>query len=213
LFGEGAPRNLKRGAHLYRPGDPADQVFLVTKGHVRITSPIARRGEVVVEVAGPDELLGEEALLPDSGRRYGARAGEACRVVALPGALVSKALRSSRRSYAAFLESTHEDIHRARNTAAARSCLRTRTRLADLIVDLGARFGREEGQGVLIPLRFTHQELADLVGAHRSTITTTLNDWIYRGVLLEKRVGLTIMRPEDLGSVGSRKGGSARTAR
>jgi hypothetical protein len=41
--------------------------------------------------------------------------------------------------------------------------------------------------------------LADLAGAHRATVTTLLNDWLYEGVLgASQEGGLAIRRPHDL---------------
>ena len=40
------------------------------------------------------------------------------------------------------------------------------------------RLGEPDGKGMRLPHWFTHRELADLAVAHRSTVTTCLNDWI-----------------------------------
>jgi len=55
--------------------------------------------------------------------------------------------------------------------------------------------GEGEGEAVRLPHCFTHRELADLAGAHRSTVTTSLNDWIWRGVLDTRRRSLLVTRP------------------
>ena len=49
-----------------------------------------------------------------------------------------------------------------------------------------------------IPHWFTHAELADLVGAHRSTVTTQLNEWIYEGLLRDESGELLIARTDRL---------------
>jgi DNA-binding transcriptional MocR family regulator len=69
-----------------------------------------------------------------------------------------------------------------------------------VILDLVERLGEPEGEGFRLPHWFTHQELADLAGAHRSTVTTALNDWIWRGVLDTRRraTGTTSKRPRSL---------------
>ena len=43
------------------------------------------------------------------------------------------------------------------------------------------------------------QVLADLAGAHRATVTTLLNDWLYEGILASTPDHrLTLRRPGDL---------------
>jgi tRNA(fMet)-specific endonuclease VapC len=53
--------------------------------------------------------------------------------------------------------------------------------------------------GICLTQKLTHQVLADLAGAHRATVTTLLNDWLYDGVLATTPDGcLALRRPRDL---------------
>lgn len=200
LVKEADEERLGRGEVLYRAGEPARHVYLVREGHLRLTLPGGER-ERTVSVVGPSELAGEEALLSGSVRRYGAVAGEIAVVRALDGARVFKALRSTTRTYQALLRAGQEDLHRARLRAAGGGPP-TRERLADLIRELAARFGEERGRRLHIPHWFTHQELADLVGGHRSTVTTALNDWIYEGIL-KGGSELVVLKRKKLEQAGS----------
>lgn len=210
MFGKAEGRPYRRGSRIFTRGDAARRVFLVREGHVRLTLPDPPAGrERTAALAGPWELFGEEALLPDARRSHGAWAGEDCAVVALDGEDVHHAIRGSRRSYAAFVRSRAEDVLAARRRAALLACSSTGARLADLLLELADRFGLEEeggagGDGSLrVPHWFTHQELADLSGAHRSTVTTLLNDWIYEGILGEATDALLILRPHGLEAAGT----------
>lgn len=48
---------------------------------------------------------------------------------------------------------------------------------------LANRFGREIEQGQLIDLRLTHQDIAQLIGTTRVTVTRTLNEFEKRGII------------------------------
>jgi len=66
-------------------------------------------------------------------------------------------------------------------------------------LDLGERCGEPAGRGIHLSERLTHQVLADLSGAHRATVTTLLNDWLYDGVLgTTADRCLALVRPRDL---------------
>ena len=74
-------------------------------------------------------------------------------------------------------------------------------RLAEVLLDLGRRCGEPAGRGIRLSERFTHQTLADLAGAHRATVTTLLNDWLYEGILGADKGGrLVLARPTGLWS-------------
>jgi hypothetical protein len=66
-------------------------------------------------------------------------------------------------------------------------------------LDLADRCGEPAGRGIHLTQRFTHQTLADLAGAHRATVTTMLNEWLYEGVLGADDGGrLLVLQPTEL---------------
>jgi CRP/FNR family cyclic AMP-dependent transcriptional regulator len=78
----------------------------------------------------------------------------------LASRLVSRALRRSR--------------HLTINMAIIQHA-RVDVRLHMLLWQLAGRFGRVRGDGVLVPLRLTHAQLAELVAAQRPTVTSALS--------------------------------------
>lgn len=184
LIKDGAVTEYSRRKKLYAAGDVADAVYVVLDGHIQLALPgFGETRESIAAVAGPGELFGEEALVPGSPRKYAAVTGEASRIVSMSGASVFKAFRGSPKTLSVFLQARDDDLAAARSRigAAGRS---TKARLAGVILYLAHRLGESDGEGTLrLHQWFTHRELADLAGAHRSTITTTLNEWIYDGVL------------------------------
>ena len=59
--------------------------------------------------------------------------------------------------------------------------------LLRLLTWLAKRFGRNTAQGQLIELRLTHQEMAELLGSTRVTITRLLSDFERRGIIQRHR--------------------------
>jgi CRP/FNR family cyclic AMP-dependent transcriptional regulator len=59
-------------------------------------------------------------------------------------------------------------------------------RMITLLLHLGDRWGRMTPDGIHIPLRLTHDLIAQLVGAQRPTVTTSLNDLQRAGRLIRR---------------------------
>lgn len=193
-------RTLSKGTVLYGPGDRGGEVFLVRDGYVRLTLPGLARGssERTVSVALPWELCGEEALTGRE-RRYGARAGTRCTVQALPSRRVLQALKTARKSLAAYLDGVERELHRLRHAQGGSKGPSAAQRLAEVLLDLADRCGVREGRKIILSQRLTHQVLADLSGSHRATVTTLLNDWLYDDVLATDDDGcLVLSRPSEL---------------
>lgn len=203
LIKEAVPATYRKGQAIFERGEQADVVFLVQEGHVRLTLPrTGEEKERTVAVAGPGELFGEEAVTTDVPRRYAAVAGSPCVVLCLSGVSVFKALRGSPKTLGTVLATYDRDLSEARRIAGS-SGSSSRARIADVLMDLAYRLGEDDGRRIRLEHWFTHQELADLAGAHRSTVTTAINDWIYEGVLRQGPRALVVTKPGALRKAGS----------
>lgn len=194
--------SLPKGRTLYTPGDDAQVVWLVREGFMRLVLPGMEKGRGVrtVALALPWEVFGDEALT-EGHRRYGAVAGARCVLHPLPAGKVLRGLKTAKSSLDAYLEGVERELHRLRHAQGGSQGPTAAQRLAEVLLDLGRRCGEPAGRGVRLSERLTHQVLADLAGAHRATVTTLLNDWIYDGILGSDATGrLVLARPAGLWS-------------
>jgi len=63
----GTRTKVQSGASLFRLGDPADRLFLIERGQVRLTLPMQvrdRQEDVLIEEKSPGQTVGWSALIP-----------------------------------------------------------------------------------------------------------------------------------------------------
>ncbi|MDH3208086.1 MAG: Crp/Fnr family transcriptional regulator [Gemmatimonadota bacterium] len=191
---------LVKGRVLYGAGDPAKEVFLVRSGFMRLVLPAMERGrpERTVGVALPWELFGDEAFTAGH-RRYGAIAGSTCSVLPLSRTGVLQGLKTAKSSLDAYLKGVERELHRLRHAQGGSHGPSAAQRLAEVLLDVGERCGEPDGRRIRFSQRLTHQVLADLSGAHRATVTTLLNDWLYDGILSTTAEGcFCVQKPAEL---------------
>ncbi len=208
LVKKGEARTLRKGEPVFPGGAAAREVVLVRSGYIRLVARAGTPLERTVALAGPWELAGEEALIPGSHRRTTALAGQETQLTVLDGDAVNRVLRTSDRTFEAFLQAVHDDMALAHHLSQSRGAVNAADRLEALLADLVHRWGRPTETGLRIPARLTHQVLADLSGIHRSTVTTILNDLIYDGVLAQVDGALDVLEPQALTNL--RRGESVR---
>jgi CRP/FNR family transcriptional regulator, cyclic AMP receptor protein len=66
---------------------------------------------------------------------------------------------------------------------------------------LAERWGRVHTDGIVVPLRLSHQRLADLVGAQRQSVTTAMGDLARTGAISRRDSGAWVLHgapPEEL---------------
>ncbi|PNW59565.1 UNVERIFIED_CONTAM: transcriptional regulator [Euhalothece sp. KZN 001] len=64
---------------------------------------------------------------------------------------------------------------------------RVYNRLDKLLIWLGNKFGRSVSQGILIDLRLTHQNIAELIGTTRVTVTKLLKELEEEGKIIRQQ--------------------------
>jgi CRP-like cAMP-binding protein len=79
-----------------------------------------------------------------------------------------------------------------------RSYKRTDTMLLKLLGWLANQFGKQTTTGQLIDMRLTHQDLADLLGTTRVTITRALNNLEQQGSVERLPVHRLLLREEEI---------------
>lgn len=74
-------------------------------------------------------------------------------------------------------------VQRAEELIEILHCRHAEASLLRLFAWLAKRFGQEIEQGQLIDLRLTHQDLADLIGLTRVTVTRLVNEFEKEGII------------------------------
>lgn len=170
-------REAKRRDVIYLPGDPGNSLFLVHGGRIKV-SKVTRDGKsLTLSYCGPAELFGENCLLDGGPRTEMAEAVE--------NALLSAVSRTDFEdlitTYPALgLALTRLVIGRRRDLENKVEALVFRdvsSKLAELLVKLAGEYGVEDARGVMVALKITHQELANLIGSTRETVSLTLSQF------------------------------------
>jgi CRP/FNR family transcriptional regulator len=204
--------HLRRSTGLFSQGDPADSVFYIDDGLVKLTRSSDGGGRIILTIRGGGDLVGEEALIQDPTPYY----TEA--EVLTPATLYRIPRDVFIRSTTTHPQFTSELISYLlkRRLALAEKvellCLRdVEYRILYYLAELSELVKpSEEGQGHQIPI--TQLELADLIGATRETTSTTLNQLERRGLLKLSRRMLTVPSPSMLASEAASRGLNGKSA-
>jgi CRP/FNR family transcriptional regulator, global nitrogen regulator len=71
-------------------------------------------------------------------------------------------------------------------------------RLATLLLNLGDRFGEEDGWGTLIGVRLTHQDLANMIASTREAISKVMSEFQREGLIETRTRRIAILDRDGL---------------
>jgi CRP-like cAMP-binding protein len=127
-------RTVRRGQILFTAEDPSDYLYLIRSGRVRVVVRSPRGDELVLNVLGPGDSLGELSMVDGQPRSAGAEAVEDCQLIALPAREVRALLDSDPAALRAVALALAAAMRRLSGTAADLVFLDLPRRLAKLIL-------------------------------------------------------------------------------
>jgi CRP-like cAMP-binding protein len=167
-------REVRRRQVLYLPGDPGGAVFLVNGGRVKV-SKVTRDGkELTLGYRAPGDIFGEACLIDGGPRQEMAEAVENVMVSEVPRERFEKIVAGNAELGLRLVKMVTLRRLELENNIEKLVFRDVNSKLAELLLKLAAEYGVDDSQGVLVALKITHQEMANLIGSTRETVSLTL---------------------------------------
>lgn len=191
-------RRFPKGATLLSEGDLSGRVMLLTSGTVKICNFTADGKEVVLELRGPGQVLGELAAIDGQPISASVLALEDVEVLVLSAKEFKNFLIECPGAAVALLEVTVARLREGDRRRAEFGSLDAVTRVAARLVEMAERFGEETSEGMRIAVPLSQEELAGWIGASRESVTKALQALRSRGLIETHRRGITVLDVEKL---------------
>ena len=161
----------RKNARVFEQGAPADCCFVLTSGLARVMFGGWSDTEIVFSTVRPRDLVGEIALLNRSTRSASLVAVENCHFLRIPSTSFDTLRKNPRfeDKVVAHIISTLMETDDAR----AMLLKPLMTRVAGCLARIARQEGQRDGAIIVIP-RKKHQELADVIGCSRETVSRKL---------------------------------------
>jgi CRP/FNR family transcriptional regulator, cyclic AMP receptor protein len=167
-------QKIRRPQAIFFEGEAANHVYVLLSGIAKL-SFVHRDEKVLVGLFGPGEVFGVSSLLPNATRPFRCEAFSDCIVgVGRPSTFVGLMLGVPLERFSRTLDVTVARWLGMLQRYTTYVGLNVRERLANALLELGTKFGAEDARGILITLKVTHADLAELVGASRQRTTEQL---------------------------------------
>ena len=181
-LGEKMPlKNVAAKTVLYTPEEPTEVLFLIKKGRVRLFRLSADGRTVTTAILEKGTFFGQLALLGQ--QLYGnfAEALTDCVICFISRADAKTYLIGDARIAYRVIETLGRRLLEIEQRLADAALKHVPARVASLLLQIAEKQVREGGANHpatdAIEINFTHEELAQLLGIHRETISRTLKEF------------------------------------
>ena len=192
-----ANETVDRSKTIFFPGDPAERVYLIRRGAVRLTRVYESGEEITVALLRENSLFGVLSLLTGhrSDRFYHAVAFTKVEMTSAPAGSVRNALEGDSGVGLLLLQGLSSRILQTETMIETLTHRDMSSRLVSFLLVLCRDFGVPSEKGITIDLRLSHQGIAEAIGSTRVTITRLLGDLRNLGLLQIDRKKITVFDP------------------
>ena len=199
-------KKFKRGETVYLPADAADGVLLVVSGRIKICHLTPEGKQSILVFVEPGEVFGELSLVDPTVRQEYAEATENTQLVCVPREEVQRCMQKQpdlTMGITKLIGTRRRRVERRLRNLLFHS---NRERLIFLLVELIEQYGRRVEGGVELSIKLSHQEMANIIGSTRETVTVVLGELQKEGLIQIARRRVKIL---DINRLASQVGATA----
>jgi len=195
--------SVKKKGNIFSEGDQPEWFYIVESGKVKITKMSSDGKEIILEVISPGEIFGGVAVMKGFPYPANAIAMESSKIIKIsrrnlmrlvdrfPNLMYFIAMNLGDR-----MKSSHDSL---KNIALER----VEARIAALLLKLADKVGVKVKEGILIDMRLTKQDVADMVGTTVETSIRTFSKFKKEKLLSESEGKVVIKDRDGLESLSS----------
>jgi CRP-like cAMP-binding protein len=194
--------NYSRGQIIFSQDDPADAVFFVQEGQVKLVVVSLTGKEATLSVMGPQEFFGVGCLGNQNRRLSSAVTMDSSVLIRFERDIMIRALREHPRLLDAFLSHLLDRTIGLQRDLCTQMFDSSEKRLIRVLLKL-TRLGEEYHERIKLP-KLSHDFLATMVGTTRSRITYFMNKFrrlglidYGKGIVIDASVLSNALEPQD----------------
>jgi CRP/FNR family transcriptional regulator, cyclic AMP receptor protein len=188
---------LPKHQFLFAAGDKAQAIYFIEKGRVRLSRLASEGKEVLLGIFGPGDLIGD-AIWESGYHESTAETLEDSKFYEIGEEVFQELLRTNPEFAGRIIEIMASRLKQAEARIEDLVFRQVPSRIARLLITLSESYGKVTTNGIRVDFRLTHQDIADLVGSSRVTVTQVLNKFRASGWIDIEGKRVTIHNSEAL---------------
>jgi len=188
---------FERGKTIFFPGDPAERVYFLLKGAVKLSRVYEAGEEITVALLRENSVFGVLSLITGqrADRFYHSVAFTSVELLSVPIEQVEKALKENPDLSMLMLKGLSSRILQTEMMIETLAHRDMGSRLVSFLLILCRDFGVPTADGITIDLKLSHQAIAEAIGSTRVTVTRLLGDLRQDKMISIHKKKITVYNP------------------
>ena len=189
-----AERQFAKGELIILAEEEGDALFVIQEGQVEVSLVHEDGRGVILSFLGSGEVFGELALLDGKPRSANVVASAPTILLMLRRADFLQLLAAMPQIAVSLLEELAERLRRTDQQVEGLALFNVASRLAKTLLRLALERGTETAEGLALQDQLTHQQLANMTGSTRETVSRVLKQLEYQGYISRRGQQILILK-------------------
>ena len=187
-----------KGSLLFVEGEEPRGIFILCSGRAKLTTSSTEGKTLIVKIAEPGEVLGASATILGKPYEVSAETIEPSQLNFVKRDDFLKYLNTHSEACLHTAQQLSEKYHSAQREIRSLGLSQTTSeKLARLLLDWCNRGGEQTTKGIRLKVLLTHEEIAQMIGTTRETVTRLLSDFKKKKIIDVKGSSLFVLsRPQ-----------------
>lgn len=194
----GQRRSVTRDEFFFQQGDPADFLYLLEVGQVRMTQLTPDGEQVILRFIRPQDMFGGIAAFTFKTYPATAHALEDSRALIWDAAAVRELMRSVPQLALNVMDHAAETIMQLQDRVRELQTERLERRVARVLLRLAHQAGKPLENGVLIDLPLSRQDIAEMTGTNLYSVSRILSAWEKQDIIESGRERIILRNPHQV---------------
>ncbi len=183
LFATVQPRRYDERTIISDPDNGPERAFLCTSGTLKVTKLLSNGREILITILESGSIWSDRSLLKGYWREVYIETMSAVNMVSIEKEAFERYVCSDSERLTQFMMRISEQMSDALTLLEDFRGRDVASRLASVLVRFSKQYGVEKESSVVIDLPFTHQDLANMIGTARETVSRNMARFRAEGYL------------------------------
>jgi CRP-like cAMP-binding protein len=180
---------------IFAPGDPDGQLYFLLEGTLRLYTIYGQYKEATIALLKDGGIFGDLSLDQEGWQNVFAEAVTGARVAVVRKSVLANVIKRQPEFITKLVFSISERLRQSDEVIESLLDREVSASLTTLLLNLGDRFGEVDGSGMVLNVRLTHQDLANMIFSTREAVSKVMSEF-QRDGLIEVRNRKIAINPQ-----------------
>lgn len=187
----------KKGEYIFTADKNEQSVYIILAGRAKISRMSQLGNELIQWFCMPGDIFGISGENNLSNKVY-AQAVSECVILKIKKTDFNQLMMNEPRVSLLVIDQLSSRIHALGDMVLYMASDSVNIRFVKLMQYLSDNYGQPKMDGMYIDIPTTHQDIADMIGACRQTVSGIISEFKRAGILTINRRGIHVQQPEQL---------------